>query len=258
MNARWWYGAGSLCYRELIRFLRQRSRVISAFVQPVLLWVLFSAGLRSSFKVGDSSVQFAEFFFPGTMALILLFTAIFSMISVIEDRERGFMQGVLVSPLPRSAIVAGKLAGGTVLAVVPAMMFYLLAPLAGFSISLGSTLATFVVSTLLAYTLSGLGFAIAWPMASTQGFHAVMLLVLMPMWLLSGAFFPAEGALGLVDLLMRLNPLTYGVALLRRAMYLGVEPPIGTPGLALSLVVTALFCVGTSVASFYQVHRGEH
>lgn len=233
----------SLWRREVVRFVRQRSRVIGALGTPVVFWLLIGSGLRNSFRMsGDDSVSYLTFAFPGTIVLIVLFTAIFSTISIIEDRREGFLQAVLAAPVGRLAIVLGKVLGSTTLAVVQGMLFLLLAPFAGVPTSVGSVVAVFGVLVLVGLGLSALGFLIAWRMESTQGFHAVMNLFLMPMWLLSGAFFPAGGASSWLAWIMAINPLTYGVSALRHAMYLGTgDARADLPSLPWSLAVTVAF-----------------
>ena len=189
----------SLATRELVRFFRQRTRIIGALGQPIIFWVLFGAGLQSSFR-GPSGISFQEYFFPGVAVMIVMFTAIFSTISIIEDRREGFLQGVLVAPVSRIAIVLGKVCGGTILALLQAMLFLAIGPtlaMVGLSppISTGLTWMNFPLVigylTLVGFSLTALGYLIAWPMDSTHGFHAIMSVFLMPMWLLSGSFFPA-------------------------------------------------------------------
>jgi ABC-2 type transport system permease protein len=213
--------AYSLWWRELIRFFRQPSRVLSAVATPLLFWVLIGTGLSSSFRLpgGATEVSYLEYFFPGTLILIILFASIFSTISVIEDRQEGFLQGALVAPMSRWALVLGKVAGGSTLAVMQGAVFLVLAPLTGICLTWSTTGAAIGVLALLAFGLTSVGFAFAWKVNSTQGFHAVMNLLLMPMWLLSGAFFPQAGAPRWLDWTMRLNPLTYGNSLLRRVLY---------------------------------------
>src|SRR5438034_1480428 len=126
----WPHPALSLCHRELVRFLRQRHRIVGALATPLVFWLLIGAGMNRSFKAdvpgGDN---YLRYFFPGTILMILLFTAIFSTISVIEDRREGFLQGVLVAPVSRMSIVLGKVLGGTILATGQGIIFLLLAPL---------------------------------------------------------------------------------------------------------------------------------
>ena len=192
----------TLWRREVVRFLRQRSRVVGALGSPIVFWALIGMGLGTSFSPPGSTVKvsYLEYFFPGTLVLILLFISIFSTISIIEDRREGFLQAVLVSPAPRYSIVLGKILGGTSLAWLQGMLFCLLAPLSGIHLTLAGFAGLVVITFLVAFGLTGLGFMIAWPMESTQGFHAIMNLFLIPMWLLSGALFPAVGASCLASL----------------------------------------------------------
>ena len=216
---------GTLARREIVRFVRQRSRLTGALLQPVVFWLLMGAGLKGSFRASVGEQGYSEYFFPGILALVALFSAIFSTISVVEDRRSGFLQGVLVAPVPRWSIVAGQAVGSTLLAALQSGLVLLLAPAAGIRLTPGSGLATFGVLVATSFGLSCLGLALAWKMNSTQGFHAIMNLLLMPMWLLSGAFFPAEGASPWLARVMALNPLTYALAALRRCLY--AEPPGG-------------------------------
>jgi len=238
--------AMSLWRREMVRFVRQRSRVIGALGTPFVFWLLIGSGLRNSFQgagVARPTMDFLEYSFPGTLVLIVLFTAIFSTYSVIEDRREGFLQAVIAAPAPRMAIVLGNVMGSTTLAVIQAMLFLLLAPLSGIPLTIGSVLTLAVVLTIVGMGLSALGFLIAWPMDSTQGFHAVMNLFLIPMWLLSGAFFPASGASRWLTWVMTVNPLTYGVAAVRHALYIGRENATTAPSLTISIAVTIGFAL---------------
>jgi ABC-2 type transport system permease protein len=244
MSAHFLLPAATLWRRELTRFLRQRSRVAGAILQPLFFWLLFGMAFESSFSVPSAGrdVSYLEFFFPGTLVLIVLFSSIFSTFSVIEDRNKGFLQAVLVAPIPRSAMVAGKVVGGATLAFLQGLVFLFLAPVIGISASFAGFAATAGVLALVALSLTALGFVCAWRMESTQGFHAVMSAVLLPMWLLSGAFFPAEGAPAVLRWIVAANPLTYGVSAMRHALYLGGgSPGMEMPSAALSLGVTVAF-----------------
>lgn len=229
----------TLWQREIVRFYRQPSRVVGALAPPALFWVLIGSGLGGSFRApGAGATSYLAWFFPGVVILILLFTAIFSEISIIEDRREGFLQGVLVSPAPRASIVLGKVLGGTTLALLQSALFLLLGPVAGLPVPAAGALgALLLVLFLLAFALSGLAAAIAWRLDSSQGFHAIMNLFLIPMWLLAGTLFPLAGAPGWLGVLMRINPLTYGVAALRHSLAPAAEP--GLPGLGVSLGITA-------------------
>lgn len=230
----------SLWTREVVRFMRQPSRIVGAVGSPVIFWLLLGSGFGRSVQAGSaSSGGYLEYFYPGTLALIVLFTAIFSTISVIEDRQEGFLQGVLVAPVPRLSIVAGKVLGGTTLALLQAALFLLLAPLTFGGLPIGSVLLLLAVLLVLGLGLTGLGFLIAWRLDSTQGFHAIMNLALVPMWMLSGALFPPGGAAGWIRAAMLVNPLTYGVSALRTALY--GTPVAGDPSLAVAVAVLAAF-----------------
>jgi ABC-2 type transport system permease protein len=248
----------TLWQRELVRFFRQPSRVAGALGSPIVFWLLIGTGLSSSFRLpgGPQEVSFLRYFYPGTVALILLFAAIFSTISVIEDRNEGFLQGVLVAPVPRAALVAGKVLGGATLAWLQGAAFLALAPLAGIPLTWGRAAAAAGVMALLSLALTAIGFALAWKVDSTQGFHAVMNLVLVPLWLLSGAFFPATGGPLWLQWVMRANPLTYGVAGLRAA----IEPaglPEGLPSPAACAAIVAATALAAFAADVAVVVRGR-
>jgi ABC-2 type transport system permease protein len=236
-----WLAILTLWQRELVRFFRQPSRIAGAAGSPLLFWILIGSGMSGSFRLagGPAGLTYLEYFFPGTVVLVLLFAAIFSTISVIEDRNQGFLQGVLVAPVPKAAIAAGKVLGGATLAWIQAAVFLLLAPLSGIHLTLPRALAAAGVLAVLGYALTAIGFACAWRVDSVQGFHAIMNLILVPMWLLSGSFFPLSGAPVWLAALMRINPLTYGVAALRWAFY-GTAEAVGPglPGPAASVAVT--------------------
>jgi len=242
----------TLWQREIVRFLRQRSRVIGAFVQPIVFWVLLGGGLSASFRPpgAPGGPGYLEYFYPGTIALVLLFTAIFATISVVEDRRAGFLQGVLVAPIPRASIVLGQSLGGTSLAVLQGALFLALAPIAGLSLTVPRVLATTGAMAIVAFGLTNLGLMIAWRMESTQGFHAIMNLVLLPIWFLSGAFFTPTGLPQALRWIMLLDPLTYGVAALRGSLYLGSTTlPPDLPGLGFSLAMSLGFALVTAAGA---------
>jgi ABC-2 type transport system permease protein len=238
----------ALWKREIVRFIRQRSRVIGAFAQPLVFWLLLGGGFSASFHPPGMSQggSYLEYLYPGMIILVLLFTAIFSTIAVVEDRKAGFLQGVLVAPVSRASIVLGQALGSTSLALLQGSLLLVLAPVAGVRLSLAAILSAMGVMFLVALALSSLGLIIAWRIESVQGFHAIMNLILMPIWFLSGAFFPATGLPAWFALIMRVNPLTYGTAALRRCLYLGDTATVGQISpLGSSLLITLLFTVCT-------------
>ena len=253
-NTYLWRPAAALWHRDVVRFLRQRNRIISALVTPLVFWVLLGAGFSPSFRpAGGEAISYLTYFFPGTLVLIMLFTAIFSTISVIEDRREGFLQGVLVAPVSPGAIVLGKFLGGTTLAAGQSLLFCVLAPFAGVSFPLHLLPALAASFLLVGFSMTGLGFLVAWPMDSTQGFHAIMNVVLMPMWMVSGALFPLPAGHSIIGWIGAVNPVTYGVSAIRQS--LGGPAVSGMPSLSLSLLVTLGFCVVTYAASYRLVSR---
>jgi ABC-2 type transport system permease protein len=246
----------TLWQREVVRFFRQRSRVVGAIGSPAIFWLLLGSGFGQSFRPAAATPLvngYLEYFYPGTLALIVLFTAIFSTVSIIEDRHEGFLQGVLASPVSRVEIVTGKLLGATTLATIQGAIFLLAAPFAIHSITWLIGLEALGILALLALGLSGLGFIVAWQFDSIQGFHAVMNMGLVPLWILSGAAFPPTGATRWVQALMSANPMTYGVTALRHV--LSSVPLPHDPSLGLCLTVVALFDVVMLCSSIVLVRR---
>jgi ABC-2 type transport system permease protein len=250
--------AFTLWWREMVRFFRQRDRVMGALGTPLVFWLLLGSGLGKSFHapMAPEGHGYLEYFFAGTIVLVLLFTAIFSTISIIEDRREGFLQAVLVAPVGRFALVLGKILGGTTLALVQGLVFVALAPLVGLSLSVVSVLWLVLVMFLLSFALTGLGFLIAWRMDSTQGFHAIMNLFLIPLWLLSGAVFPASGAPAVLRWAMTCNPVSYGVMAIRQGLYW--NDPLATadmPGRAVNLCATLAFAAAMFALSLMAAQR---
>ncbi len=252
--ARFFLPSYSLWRRELIRFVRDRSRLYGSILQPALLWILMGSGLRGSFTPADGG-DYLAFIYPGALMLILLFTAIFSTISVVEDRREGFLQGVLVSPIKPSSVALGKIGGGATLAVGEGLIFLVIAPFVGVGMTGWILVQTLGVLIVVAVALTGLGFRIAWGMTSTAGFHAVMNLLLMPMWLLSGAFFPLTGVPVWLEWVMRLNPMTYAMATLRAAVGMGLPLSDGLPELSVCAALTVGFALTTVIWSALEVRR---
>ncbi|HEV2468695.1 MAG TPA: ABC transporter permease [Candidatus Sulfotelmatobacter sp.] len=245
--------AFTLWWREIVRFYRQTTRVIGVLASPLVFWLVIGSGFGTSFRSGGGPGQqhYLDYFYPGALIMIVLFTSIFTMMSVIEDRKEGFLLSVLVAPVPRTAIVLGKVLGGTTLAAVQGMIFLIFAPFAGVHLQLVQVLLVFVVVFLVSFSLTALGFAIAWPMDSSQAFHGIVNLFLIPLWLLSGALFPMGGASGWIRVIMRLNPLTYGVEGLRALLYPGAESmfPLGSSVATLLLFSLVMFGLALLMAN---------
>ena len=220
----------TLWQRELIRFWRQKSRVLGVVASPLIFWAVIGFGSGSNGP---------KLFFPGTVVLTVLFSAIFSTMSIIEDRREGFLLSMLVSPASRTSLALGKILGAATLAWIQGMIILAFAPLAGIGLSLGVLAPLAGIVFLISFTLTALGFLIAWKFDSTQGYHAVMNLLLLPMWLLSGAMFPIAGASAVIRAVMLANPLTYSTSLLRRTLTPDISD--GSPEAATSLAVTLAF-----------------
>src|SRR3954471_5221769 len=196
--------AATLWQRELVRFWRQKSRVLGVVASPLIFWMV----------IGYGSNDLARFY-AGSLVLTVMFSAIFSTITIIEDRREGFLLSMLVSPASRTSLVLGKILGSATLAWIQGVIVLAFAPLAGIPLSLEQLAPLAGMVFLISFTLTALGFLIAWKFDSTQGYHAVMNLLLLPMWLVSGAVFSISGASTVIRAAMMINPLTYSTALLR-------------------------------------------
>jgi ABC-2 type transport system permease protein len=206
-----------LTRRELIRFIRQPSRIIAAIGTPLLLWLFFGAGFSGSFNQTESG-SYAGYLLPGMASLTVMFSSIFAAMSLIEDRRAGFLQSVLASPAPRWSLVGAKIAGGSIIATLQGAVLLMLAPVLGVPVTAAGFLAAVAALLIISIAINGLGLAAAWRIDSTQGFHGVMNLVLMPMWMLSGALFPWKGAAVPLQVLMLINPLYWPTSALRHSI----------------------------------------
>jgi len=252
-----WLPVATLWWRELVRFYRQRSRVVGVLGTPLLFWLLIGSGFGKSFRPpdfsGSAGITYLEYFFPGTILLVVLFTSIFSNMSLIEDRREGFLLSVLVAPISRTALAFGKILGGCTLALLQGLLILLLAPAVGLRLGFRQAAEVTAILFLISFALTALGFYFAWRVDSVQGFHGVMNLVLMPMWLLSGALFPFSGAHPWVEWVMRVNPLTYGLAALRRVLY--PATPADIPSLSASIGATVVFGLLVALAGLRQARQ---
>jgi ABC-2 type transport system permease protein len=240
--------AFTLWWREIVRFYRQPGRVIGVLASPLVFWIVLGSGFGTSLRpTGGDQQHYLDYFYPGTLILIVLFTSIFTMMSVIEDRKEGFLLSVLVAPVPRTAIVLGKVLGGTTLSAVQGLIFLIFAPFAGVHLQPVQVLLVAVVVFLVSFSLTALGFAIAWPMDSSQAFHGVVNLFLIPLWLLSGALFSLNGASAWIRAIMRLNPLTYGVKALRLLLYPSQDHSFELKSAMATLVLFSLVMFGLAL-----------
>lgn len=236
---------GVLWRRDVMRFLRQPSRIVGALGQPIIFWLVIGSGMAATFRIPGSDVGYLEFFFPGVVMMVLLFASIFSTVSVIEDRHQGFLQAVMAGPGSRTALVLGKCVGSASVALMQVALFLVLAPFAGYSllhVHWPLLLTTLIVTS---FGLTALGVAMAWLLDNLQGFHAVQMTLLVPLWMVSGAMFPPSQADGIFAMIMRANPIAYAVSGARHALY-GGQAPVSTTfsqSPALDLTVITVFAL---------------
>lgn len=242
----------ALFKREMLRQIRQPTRIVAAVATPAMVWVFLAAGFAGSADLGlDADMR--AFLVPGVASLTVLFASIFSSISLIQDRADGFLRAALVSPAPRASIASAKIAAGTVMATAQGSIVLLALPAVGHPIQpLGLLLALGVLACISAAFI-GFGLMLAWRVDSTQGYHGVMNAILMPAWLLSGGVFPVATAAGWLAAAAKLNPLTWAHDAMRHA--LGMSPP-SDPGLA--WLITALFAGAGLLASVLTLARTGH
>jgi ABC-2 type transport system permease protein len=237
-----------LIRRELVRFVRQPARIAAAVGTPCVLWLFLAGGFAEALRpqaLGEAS--YASFLLPGMMTLVAVFAAVFSSMSIIEDRNDGWLATVLVSPVPRWAIAFGRITGAAAVAWAQAAVLLLLAPLLDVRLSIPSALVALVGLAVTSLGIAAVGVAFAWRTETTAGFHAVMNLVFAPLWLLSGSIFPVQGAAPWLARLTSLNPLTWCTQSIR-------GPLVGTawPG---SLIAATVFTVAALLVAIWVVAR---
>ena len=222
-------GVYTLWYRDVLRFARDRTRIIGSFAQPLLFLFIFGSGLSSSMgrmttgTAGSGGLTYVQFIFPGIIAMSVLFTAIFGAISVIWDREFGFMKEVLVAPIPRWSVVVGKALGGSTTAMAQGVLMLIFAPLIGVSLSLVTVIEIVPLMFITAFAMSSMGLLIAARMRSMEGFQLIMNFLMMPIFFLSGALFPVTNLPDWLAVLTRIDPVAYGVDAIRTVV-LGSGP----------------------------------
>lgn len=211
-----------IAYRELLRFVQDRLRMVSSFSMPLIFLIIFGAGFGRLIGQMMPGVDYIQFMYPGILAMTVLMTSVMSGISIVWDREFGFLKEVLVSPLSRSGVLAGKAVGAATISIIQGAIMLVLAPIVNVPIHLGTVLALLPLLLILSLALSGLGLLIAARMRSQQGFQVVIQLVIFPMMFLSGIFFPISGVATWLEVLSKLNPVTYGIDAIRQ-VFLGTE-----------------------------------
>jgi ABC-2 type transport system permease protein len=217
---RFLYGSFIIWQRDMKRMLRDKHQFYGSFARPVLWLLVLGMGLRPVFK-GDSGIDYIQFIFPGIVAMSLIFSATWSGISIIWDREFGFLKEILVAPIPRTSIVTGKIMGGATQAMVQGGITLLFAPMVGVKISPGGFAALLGIMGIISFSLSSMGIALASRIYSYEGFGTISNFVIMPLFFLSGAVYPIQTLPAWLKVIVSLNPVTYGVDLMRGAV-LGV------------------------------------
>ena len=210
-------------YRDILRYWRDRWRLVASLAQPLLFLIVFGSGLSSSLGGAKAfgtvgGLSYIQFMYPGIIGMAILFTAIFGAMSIVWDREFGFLKEVLVAPIDRSAVAIGKALGSTTQAMIQGLILLVLAPFVGVRLSFLTVLAMIPLAAVLAFGLSAFGVALASTMKSLQGFQVVLNFLMMPMFFLSGALFPLNNLPGWMTVLTRLDPVSYGIDPLRRVV----------------------------------------
>ena len=229
----------AIARREVIRFLRAKSRIVASIAMPLIWFCAFGLGLGSAFGMKYGEISYAEFLAPGIVAMTVLFAATFSGMSIIVDKEFGILKELLVAPISRVSLVLGKLLGGMATSLIRAILIVILfCVMLEIEMGVLEYCGVFVVVCMIAVGFGGLAIAIATKMESMEGFGLIVELVVMPIFFLSGAFFPVDKLPGWLSTVVMLNPLTYGVDALRILM-IGT----GSFGLMYSIGVLIVFDV---------------
>jgi len=214
--------------REAITFWREKGRIIGMIGQPLLYLLILGNGITAGMRLNSAAgVGYIQFLYPGVIAMSVLFTSIFSAISIIWDREFGFLKEVLVAPVPRWGVAIGKALGGATVAMVQVVIMILMAPLVGISLSPVIVIELIGLAFLMSFAVTSLGIVIASRMSSMQGFQMVMNFLVMPLYFLSGAMFPMTTAPVALKSLMFADPLTYGVDAIRNVVFSHTTITIG-------------------------------
>lgn len=248
----------ALAKREWIRFFRQPHRVVGSVAQPILFWIFLGSGFSSSFRApGMETVSYLEYFYPGVLLMVVLFSGIFSTITIIEDRSKGLLQGVLVAPVSRFAIVLGKVLGSMGIGLAQVVLMLVAIPFLGLSLDLTGWLLLLLGLVLSALGFTALGFVMAWNMESTAGFHAIMSVFLLPLWMLSGALFPMGHLPGWLNSVMIINPVSHALQLIRLPFYHPGGHLIGMAAYQTALLVALAWAGLCLVLALWKVSRME-
>ncbi len=239
-----------ICMREFIKFFREKSRLLGTLARPVL-WLFVVGNGMSSLIRPHAGFSYLQFIFPGMIGMTILFSSIFSSISIVWDREFGFMKEMLVAPISRTSIVIGKAVSGTLISVAQAVIIMVLIPFLGISITFAQFVEIVLLSVLVSFCITSIGILIAARLASFDGFNIIMNFLVMPMLFLSGAMYPVTSLPPVLRHLTQINPLTYGVDAFKHILLRSALPPLG-PEFPLSidiLVVIGLSAIMLTLAA---------
>jgi len=217
-------GIWVVAYRELLRFIQERSRLFSSFAMPLIFLIVFGAGFGRMIGTMVPGVDYIQFMYPGIIAMTVLMNSLMSGISIVWDREFGFLKEILVSPLDRRGILLGKAAGSAIVAIMQGSIMLVLAPFLGVSLDLVIVLTLIPVLFIISVSISSLGLLVASRMKSQQGFQVVIQLIIMPLIFLAGVFYPVNNVPVIMEVISKVNPLTYGVDAIRQ-VFLGTGNP---------------------------------
>jgi len=211
-------GVYTIWYRDILRFWHDKTRMIGSITFPLLFLFVFGSGLSARMGFMGPGVDFTQFMFPGIIGMTVLMSSFMAGVSVVWDREFGFLKEVLVAPISRASVVVGKTLGSATIALLQGSLILLFAPLIGVSLSIWTVLLLLPLMLLLSASMGSLGILLATRIRSMEAFQAVMQMLMFPMVFLSGVFFPTEGLHTWMSVLVKINPATYGVAPIRQVM----------------------------------------
>ncbi len=244
-------GAYTVWYRDVLRFFSDRTRIVASLGQPLLFLFIFGGGMAGAMaSLGGGEVDYRRFMFPGIIGMSVLFTAVFSAVSVVWDREFGFLREVLVAPVSRAAVAIGKVAGGSTVAMFQGGIILLLAPFIGVDLTVGQVLSLLGLMLLLAAVMTAFGLLLAARQRTMEGFQMVMQFLLMPMLFVSGAFFPLNGVPVWLRWLADVNPVTYGVDALRQTVLSATVSESALAALSLRTVGANVACLAAFFLAF--------
>ena len=250
-------GTWVVAYREILRFVTERSRIVGSLAMPLLLLIVFGAGFSNVIGGMAPGIDYIQFMYPGIIAITVLTTSLFAGISVVWDREYGFLREILVAPISRTGIVLGKAFGATFQAAFQVALMLILAPILGVHLDLGVILGLIPMVVILSLGLAGLGIMLASFMRSQQGFQTMMQVIIFPLIFLAGVFFPVNNVPAWMEVISKVNPLTYGVDAIRQ-VFLGAEASLAGLGVTIGdhtftmaqdvLVVAAMSAIALGAA----------